>query len=87
MSASGFGSVSFSDYEKDTREIAENAASIIEELRRQLRDREIMMWAMVRAAGGSLLVRNRDITFGYPPKWRIDMGAAEDGQRFTIIND
>ncbi len=76
--------VTFADYENDTRELADSAASIIEDLRWQLRDREIMMWAMVRAAGGTLLVRQNDIAAGYPASWRIDADVAENGQRFTI---
>lgn len=76
--------VSMADYEADTRELAETAADIISELKRQLREREIMMWAMVRAAGGSLLVRESDIGMGYPGKWRIDEDTAENSRRFTI---
>jgi hypothetical protein len=76
--------VPFADYEHDTRELAESAAAIIEDLQRQLREREIMMWAMVRSAGGSLLVSNGDLARGYPERWRIDEDVAENGRRFTI---
>ena len=76
--------VKFEDYEKDTRELAETAASIIEELKRDLRNREILMWAMVRAAGGSILVSNHDIAMGYPEAFSIHEDAAENGRRFTI---
>jgi hypothetical protein len=76
--------VKFEDYEKDTRELAETASSIIEQLKRDLRNREILMWAMVRAAGGSILVSNQDIAMGYPEAFSIHEDAAENGRRFTI---
>jgi hypothetical protein len=76
--------VSMADYEQDTRDLAERSAAIIEDLKRQIREREIMMWAMVRAAGGTLLVRHGDVAAGYPAAWRIDDAAAEMGQTFTI---
>lgn len=76
--------MSMAAYEADTRELAETAAGIISELRRQLREREIVMWAMVRAAGGSILIRESDIAMGYPGKWRIDEDMADNGRRFTI---
>lgn len=76
--------IAFQDYEKDTRELAENAAAIISELKRALTEREVLMWAMVRASGGTLLVRHRDLTAGYPAAWTIDEDVAEDGRRFTI---
>ncbi len=77
--------VAFADYEADTREIAEQSAAIIADLHRQLRDREIIMWAMVRAAGGSILVTNGHVAAGHPPRWRIDEDMTENGRRFTIL--
>lgn len=76
--------IPFRQYEADTKEIADRAAEAIAALQRQLREREILMWAMVRAAGGSLLVRNSDVAKGYPEAWRIDEDVAENGQRYTV---
>lgn len=78
------GPIPFDQYEADMRELAQSGAAAVEELRRQLREREIIMWAMVRAAGGSLLVRQSDIAKGYPKAWRIDEDVAENGQRYTV---
>jgi hypothetical protein len=76
--------VKFEDYEKDTRELAERAAAIIVGLRSQLREREVLMWAMVRAAGGSILVRNYDLALGDPEAWSIEEDVAQNGRLFTI---
>ncbi len=76
--------VKFDDYVKDTQELADTASAIISDLRRQLREREILMWAMVRASGGTILVRNMDLALGMPDGWRIEEDAATNGRRFTI---
>ena len=78
------GDIKFEDYEKDTRELADTAGAIISDLRRDLREREIFMWAMVRAAGGSILVSHMDVALGYPDAWSIEEDAATNGRRFTI---
>lgn len=76
--------VKFKDYEKDTRELAETAAAVIEELKRDVRNREVLIWAMVRAAGGSILVSDHHVAVGYPEEFSIDENASENGRRFTI---
>lgn len=85
MDKSTFAPIPFEQYEADTRELAEQGAAIITQLRREIREREIMMWAMVRASGGTLLVHPRDFKDGYPASWRIDEDLETGGRRFTIL--
>ena len=85
MNKSTFAPIPFEQYEADTRELAEQGAAVITALRCQLLESEIMMWAMVRASGGTLLVHGADIGAGYPASWRIDEDPATGGRRFTIL--
>lgn len=81
--------VSFEDYDHDTREIAERAATIIanqkHELDRQDRETQILLWAMVRAAGGKLFVPNGSLAKGMPKGWSIVEDIANNGTHYRIV--
>lgn len=83
--------VSLEDYEHDTRELAERAGAVIADQKHELdrRDREtqILLWAMVRAAGGKLFVPNGYLARGMPKGWRVDRDDAKNGTHFRILED
>ena len=85
------GHVSFKDYEHDTRELAERAATIIANQKYKIdrleREGHAILWAMVRAAGGHLFVPNGALTRGVPKEWRIERDDAKNGTHYRVIED
>lgn len=53
--------VTFADYQKDTRELTERAMDLFKFQRKEIRDRERLIYAMVKAAGGKIAVNLIDV--------------------------
>lgn len=60
------------------------AANKLDELEAALRERDALMWAMVRASGGKLFVSERNLMLGVPPKYRIEQDVVTGGRTFVI---
>lgn len=81
--------VSFEDYEHDTRELAERAGVIIANQKHQIerleRDAQILLWALVRAAGGHLFVPDGSLARGIPTQRSIEVDYANNGTHYRIV--
>jgi len=66
--------VTFSDYEKDTTELAQQAANVANTLKDEIHDLRRTIWLLVNAAGGKITIQYNDL---------IDY----DDQRAVLIKD
>ena len=64
MSAQGrkdWDYVTFADYKKDTDDLVSRATSVAEHYQREIKNRDRLIHALVKAAGGKIVVRDEDL--------------------------
>ena len=76
-----FDYVTFANYEKDMDELAATSLGITEHYKREIKAREAVIWAMVKAAGGKISVNIQDF-YEPPANWEIQDDPANKARIF-----
>lgn len=75
--------VSFANYEKDMDDLAATSMAVADHYKRQIKAREAVIWAMVKAAGGKISLSNHDF-HELPKNWEIHDDPANNTRVFVI---
>lgn len=79
-----FDFVSMQNYQSDMDELARQAAAVVQHMQREIREKDAIIWAMVRASGGKATIQRLDLVYGKPKQGKIESNIADDSITFEI---